>query len=73
MGFGRLECFVAMFDKVGSFRCCLLAFGLRRRLGRLRVGEHLTRRLLPCPDGVDHRTEQKMRQQPDQDEGIDRL
>ena len=62
-----------MLDKVGSFGCCLLALALRRRLGGLRVGEQLPRRLLSRGDGVDHRTEQKVRQQPDQDEGIDRL
>ena len=49
----------------------LFALALRRRLGGFCVGEQLSSRLLTRGDGADHWPEQKMRQQPDQDEGID--
>ena len=65
LGLGGLQGLAAVLDKVGSFRRCLLALALRRGLGGLRVGEQLSGRLLPPGDGVDHRTEQKVRQQPD--------
>jgi hypothetical protein len=73
LGFGRLQRLAAVLGEACGFRRSLVPFVLRRRLGGFCVGEQLSSRLLTRSNRVDHWTEQKVRQQPNQDDGIDGL
>jgi hypothetical protein len=72
-GFGRLQSLAAVLGEARGFRRSLVQFVLRRCLGGFCIGEQLSSRFLTRSYRVDHWTEQKVGQQPDQDDGIDRL